>query len=226
MKKVLFFSLFLTQAFCMETTLLLIRHGETTWNKEQRMQGHTDMPLNEQGLMQAKRLAEMMRENHADIDLIYSSDLMRAYATAQETAKQLDLEIKTSALLREKNWGEAEGLFVVEKEALYAEGEEALKKTYPNHSERWKFSSIPGAETDYEVFKRMHEELSAIAKEHSGKKIAIFSHGRSIRMMMVKVLGTEEILGLPNCAVVHFSYVPENTEQPFQFVKVENMKSN
>ena len=89
-------------------TLLLVRHGETDWNAEGRLQGHTDRPLNDYGRTQARRLAEQL---HGDgIAAIYASDLVRARETAEILSERLGLPVLLDADLRERNWGSWEGL--------------------------------------------------------------------------------------------------------------------
>ncbi len=99
------FILICSTAYSFETKLLLIRHGETDWNVETRMQGHKDTSLNEKGLLQAKETAVRLYQNHADISAIYSSDLARAYSTALETATLFCLPITKNFFLREFNIG-------------------------------------------------------------------------------------------------------------------------
>jgi len=86
------------------TTLLLVRHGETDWNAEGRLQGHTDRPLNDFGRRQAAALAERLADD--DIDAVYASDLARARETAEILADRLGLAVVTDPDLRERNWGQ------------------------------------------------------------------------------------------------------------------------
>src|SRR3982751_4036515 len=90
------------------TDLILIRHGETDWNRELRFQGHIDVPLNDMGHEQARRLG--WRRADEPVQQIVSSDLMRAQQTAAPAARQLGLEVLTSAGLREQHFGAVEGM--------------------------------------------------------------------------------------------------------------------
>src|SRR3954471_7990952 len=90
------------------TTILLARHGETDWNLQRRVQGHSDTPLNETGRAQALALAETL--DGAELDAIYASDLERAYDTAQFVAQRKGLPVTPLPELRERNFGTWEGL--------------------------------------------------------------------------------------------------------------------
>src|SRR5919206_4482332 len=103
------------------TTLLLVRHGETDWNAEGRLQGHTDRPLNDVGRRQARELAERLAGEGADA--IYASDLARAKETAEIVGARLGLPVVIDADLREKNWGTWEGLTGDERVHVEFEGE-------------------------------------------------------------------------------------------------------
>ena len=90
------------------TTLLLARHGETDWNRELRIQGSSDIGLNDLGRAQAHALAQELE--HVELDAIYSSDLSRAQATAAAVAASHGLEVRLDARLRERSFGSWEGL--------------------------------------------------------------------------------------------------------------------
>ena len=90
------------------TTLLLARHGETDWNRELRIQGSSDIELNELGRRQARFLAQELTD--VDLDAIYSSDLSRAHATAAAVAATHGLSVKLDPWLRERSFGSWEGL--------------------------------------------------------------------------------------------------------------------
>jgi broad specificity phosphatase PhoE len=103
------------------TTLLLVRHGETDWNAEGRLQGHTDRPLSDYGRRQAQRLAEEL--DGEELDAIYSSDLARARETALIVGERLDLPVELDPDLREKDWGTWEGLTAIERDRVEFVGE-------------------------------------------------------------------------------------------------------
>src|SRR5438105_7468126 len=99
------------------TELLLIRHGETEWNRERRIQVHTDIRLSPGGSSQARQLA--LRLAHEPIQAVYSSDLARSRETAVPLAELLGLTLRTTPLLREVGFGAWEGLTVSEVEARW-----------------------------------------------------------------------------------------------------------
>ena len=162
------------------TTLLLVRHGETDWNAEGRLQGHTDRPLNERGRRQAAKLAEELAEQ--EIAALYSSDLARARQTAEIVAGRLGLPVVVYADLREKNWGTWEGLTAAERERVAFEGE-----TTEEHRER------------------TLRAVRRIADRHPGRRVAVVTHGGSLRRVQAAVLG----MALPvvdNCAIWAVAY--------------------
>lgn len=109
----------------------MVRHGQTEYNQENRIQGWLDIPLSERGREQAERVAEELKEMH--IDAIFSSDLSRAYETAREIAKFHSLEVVTTPRLREVDQGEWDGLTV-----------EQAQERYPDEYRSW-LSSPPTA---------------------------------------------------------------------------------
>ena len=92
------------------TTLLLIRHGETAWNKQGIKNGHSDIPLNKVGKKQADMVAGKMIHQYPEIEAIYASDLLRASETAKKIAFRYGLDVKEMSSLRERNFGAAEGM--------------------------------------------------------------------------------------------------------------------
>jgi broad specificity phosphatase PhoE len=156
-------------------TLLLVRHGETDWNAEGRLQGHTDRPLNEYGRRQARALAERLAGD--DISAVYASDLSRARETAEILAAPLGLPVVLEPGLRERNWGSWEGLTGSERDRVEYVGEAPEE-----HAER------------------VLAAVRAIADRHVGEKIVVVTHGGSLRRVQAATYG----MALPvveNCAV-------------------------
>jgi hypothetical protein len=109
------------------TELLLVRHGETDWNAEGRLQGHTDRPLSDYGRDQARQLADDLATEAFDV--IYASDLARARETAEIVAERLDVPVNVDPDLREKNWGTWEGLTSTERLDVELVGESTEEHT-------------------------------------------------------------------------------------------------
>lgn len=163
------------------TLLYLIRHGETDWNTQGRTQGcGNDLPLNERGLKEAKALS--LRFKNVPIDVLYSSDLKRAYQTASEISNVTGLCIHTTDRLREMNFGCFEGLT----------GEE-IRLKYANIITAWtskpRDAIIPDGETLVEVQKRMVSEVDEIINCHRGKNIIVVSHGMCLKVLLFSLLG-------------------------------------
>lgn len=226
-------ALILAQNETTKTTILLIRHGETDWNLEVRLQGSTDNPLNATGIAQAAQLSEKMLKYHPDISsTVYSSDLQRAMDTGIMTLNKFILAgiylnpLTTMSELREFDWGPLEGMVVSEKDKKYKEYIERIQIDYPLRKHRWNYPLAPeeGVESLNQLVERTKKAIYAIAIDHPGEKVAVFVHGRVINTLIIDLeeLETDNIPGLPNCAVVHFSYDPEDTK-PLQFVKIENL---
>ena len=155
------------------TTILLIRHGETAWNAVRRLQGHIDIPLNEEGERQAAALARALADEN--IDVIVASDLQRAMQTAQAVAGHYDgAQVRTDAQLRERCYGVFEGM-------LYAEIEQQYQTDYV----LWQARDIdavmpPGvrvAESFRQFYARSVAAISDWAERHPGQTLAIVAHG-------------------------------------------------
>ena len=222
MLKSAFFLFYFCTIFCFsnESTLLLIRHGQTDWNIDDRAQGHTNNPLNEKGITQAKNLAEKIESCHSDITAIYSSDLDRAFLTAQITAEKLHLSVEKRPQLRERDNGAAEGLTLKEEYILYGESEKILDQLYPHHRQRWSHTSIPEAETYNELLQRGKKALIEIAKKHPDEKIEIFAHGEILGIFITDLLGKEKLMHVPNCSITQITFNPDTPETPFKFIAI------
>ncbi len=153
------------------TEILLIRHGQTAWNKMKRLQGHSDIPLNEKGELQAIALGEALKQE--PLDAIFSSDMQRALRTAEEIARWHDLSVKVERDLRERCYGAFEGLSPEEIEERYPESHAAWHAADPDHV------FPPGeriAESPRQFFHRAIDALMRCADQHPGQKIAIIAH--------------------------------------------------
>ena len=161
------------------TTLLLARHGETDWNRELRIQGSSDIELNELGRKQARALAEELAG--VELDAIYSSDLSRARDTAEEVAAAKGLPIRLDARLRERHFGSWEGLT-----------REDVTERYPGERH--------DGESDEDVRARVLAAIDAITTAHPGEQVLVVSHGGALNSLWHHALG-ERIERWGNCAV-------------------------
>ena len=199
-------SLFTLHLFSKQTTLLLVRHGETDWNLQWKVQGQTDIPLNETGIKQAKEVGQMIIENHSDINAIYASDLTRAVQTANETAQYFGFKVKTSSSLREMNCGIAEGMKIKDKIKIYGEAFYSLDEKYKTRKERWEHSCVPGEETLNQLLNRARSELLKLAKKHLDEKVAVFAHSKTIGVVIADILDTKALPRIKNCSVYEIIY--------------------
>ena len=153
------------------TDILIIRHGQTAWNTQKRLQGHSDIPLNENGRLQAVTLAEILRDE--PLDAIFSSDLQRAYQTAYEIAKIHNLPVHQDRSFRERCYGICEGMKDGEIREAYPESYKAWYAADPDHF-------FPDGERKTESPRQFHHRaVNAIreaATRYPGKKIAIVTH--------------------------------------------------
>jgi broad specificity phosphatase PhoE len=167
------------------TTLLLARHGETDWNRELRIQGHSDVDLNEAGRAQARALAEELAG--VDLDAVYSSDLSRARETADIVAATKGLRVRIDPELREREYGSWEGLTREEIEQRFG--------THAHHD----------GETDAQVRERMVRAATRIVAAHPGENVLVVSHGGALNALWHHAFGAR--LGRwPNCAVYGLAF--------------------
>jgi probable phosphoglycerate mutase len=150
------------------TRVLALRHGETAWNVEQRIQGHFDIPLNPTGRWQAERLAAALAGE--GIAAVYSSDLQRALATASAVAQAAAAPLATEPALRERAFGRFEGVTFTE-----------IETRWPDEAVRWRRREPGfgpgGGETLETFYARCVQAAGALAARHPGQTIAIVAHG-------------------------------------------------
>ena len=158
----------------MEYLLFLFRHGETDWNREGRLQGHTDTPLNATGLAQAAALAERLRPHR--LDAVMSSDLARAWTTGRIVAEGLGVPLISEPGLREANIGEAEGLYWPEVKSRFGE----------TLTERWftdDDAAFPGGETGLETRSRGLAALRRFITGQPYRRVGVSTHGAMVRQL-------------------------------------------
>ncbi|MDR0934074.1 MAG: histidine phosphatase family protein [Burkholderiaceae bacterium] len=153
------------------TELLIIRHGQTEWNVARRLQGHSDIPLNEKGMEQALALADALREE--SFNAIYSSDLQRALKTAEAIAKWHNLPVTADAAFRERSYGVVEGLSREELKSRYPDDHAAWYSADPDH--RFPAGTRP-SESIRTLHNRAIDAIFRIAGQHAGEKIILVAH--------------------------------------------------
>jgi probable phosphoglycerate mutase len=154
------------------TEIALIRHGETDWNAAKRIQGHVDIPLNDEGRRQAAALSRRLQGER--LDALIASDLRRASQTAQAVAMRQALPVELDAGLRERCYGAFEGL-------IHSD----ILRQYPQAYADWQAREVdavfPAGERAAESVRQFHQRaIAAIlrhARRHQGKRIALFAHG-------------------------------------------------
>jgi len=180
------------------TKLCLIRHGETNWNAERRLQGHTDIPLNTKGLQQARQMAQALKTTKLLFDVLYTSDLQRAADTANAIVELFGVEARVDSALRERHFGALQGLTIQEASLLQPE-------IWQAHITRDLEHELEGGESIEQFALRVQNVLDKIQEQHSGKTILLVSHGGTLDMMYriasKQALRAERVASVPNASL-------------------------
>jgi 2,3-bisphosphoglycerate-dependent phosphoglycerate mutase len=186
------------------TQIVLIRHGETAWNAERRLQGHIDIGLNEEGLRQAAALAAALAGER--FDAIVASDLQRAHQTAQAVARVQGMALHSDPGLRERCYGGFEGL-------LYAE----IEARFPVEFAAWQAreidsvmpSGVRAAESFRQFYARSIHAILGWAERHPGQTLALVAHGGVLecayRAAMGLALETPRDFPVKNASINRFT---------------------
>jgi len=159
----------------------MIRHGETAWNAEGRVQGQTDVPLSATGEAQARALvAALAGERFA---ALYASDLTRVRQTAAPAARALGLEVRLDASLRERHYGKFETL-------TYAEARERHPADYARFRDKDPHYDFGSGESLLGFNARAIAGVAAIARRHAGETVLVFTHGGVLEMVHRHARGT------------------------------------
>jgi probable phosphoglycerate mutase len=173
----------------MASTVFLIRHGETDWNRDRRIQGQSDTPLNDTGREQARQLGRRLVEVH--FDFAFSSDLRRATETAAIIVERRPVPILTYRDLRERAFGEWEGGFT-----------EEISRRQPEQWAAWlrraRDVSPPGGESQVTVERRVTAALDSIVDRGQDRTMLVVSHGGAIQAALHFWFGVD-VRGLDNC---------------------------
>lgn len=186
------------------TTILLVRHGETAWNAERRLQGHLDIALNTEGVRQAAAVARALAGTR--IDAVVSSDLQRASQTAQAIAVSHQLPVQVDRALRERCYGGFEGL-------LYAE----IELRFPHEFAQWQAREVdavlPAGTNLGESFRQFYTRAVAAILERAarspGQTIVLVAHGGVLecayRCALGMALETPRTFSIPNASINRFT---------------------
>src|SRR5512143_258393 len=183
------------------TRICLIRHGETDWNAQKRIQGHTDIPLNATGRAQA--LAMAFNAAHQRFNAIYSSDLQRAVETARVLAQREDQEIRLMPQLRERHFGIFQGLTA-------AEGAVSRPAAYARYLARDPDYDFETGESLIAFAGRVAEAIAWLVRHHGGQTIAAVCHSGVLDVVYRRATGrpltTPRDFKIPNCALNWFRF--------------------
>ena len=190
------------------TRILAIRHGETAWNVDTRIQGQIDIPLNDHGCWQAQQLAKALVDE--DIDAIYASDLSRAFDTAQAVASTKQIPIEAHPQLRERHFGDFQG-----------HTWEDIQKQWPEDAEQWRvrhpeWTPKGGGESLVMLHARIAALVHDMASPHTGQQVLWVTHGGVLdilyRMATRQDLQAARTWGLRNTAINRLLWTPEGLQ--------------
>lgn len=179
------------------TRLCLVRHGETAWNAERRLQGHLDVPLNEVGRLQAEAAARSLAGQ--TFAAVYCSDLCRARETAAAAARTLALNLTIERDLRERHYGDFQGL-------TYDEARKRFPADYDRfHARDADFAFAGGGESLTAFAVRIRRVLSRVASAHPGEQALVVTHGGVLdiahRLTSGRPLEAKRDFTIPNAAL-------------------------
>jgi probable phosphoglycerate mutase len=187
------------------TRIIAVRHGETAWNVDARIQGQLDVGLNDTGRWQARRVGEALAGEK--ITAVYSSDLGRAHQTAQSISEVTGVAVVPEEGLRERSFGIFEGKTFDE-----------IHETWPDHAHNWR-KRIPeweppeGGESLIQLRERVTRTLQALAARHPGEQIVVVAHGGVLDAIYRVATGQEvnspRTWELPNGAINRLLWTPE-----------------
>ncbi|MCX8117394.1 MAG: histidine phosphatase family protein [Desulfobacterota bacterium] len=166
----------------MATSIYLVRHGQTAWNREEIFRGRTDVPLDETGLKQAELAGQYLSQRK--VDAIYSSPLQRAIQTAEKIARFHGLEVHPLKGLIDMSFGSWEG-----------HAHQEIKETDPETYRRWReephLARLPGGETLDQVRERAMAALEEVIQRHPGESLVLVSHRVVNKVLLCGILGID-----------------------------------
>jgi probable phosphoglycerate mutase len=187
------------------TRIIAIRHGETSWNAQSRIQGQRDVGLNDTGRWQAQRVGAALASE--EIKAVYSSDLGRAHQTAESIAAVTGVPVVPTEGLRERSFGMFEGKTFDE-----------IHQAWPEHAQNWR-RRIPewqppeGGESLLQLRERVRTTMEELAARHPGEQIVVVAHGGVLDTLYRIATGQEvnspRTWELPNGAINRLLWTPE-----------------
>jgi probable phosphoglycerate mutase len=175
--------------------IVVVRHGETQWNVASRIQGHRDSPLTAVGESQASAIAA--RLSAEKLDRLVSSDLGRAWRTAEAIAARTGHRITADPRFRERNYGVAEGLTYAEISERYPDVFARVRDTDPDYV-------VPGGESRRQLFERVRDAFESVARDSEGLSVAVVCHGGVLAALYRHVhaiaLGAQQAIAIPNAS--------------------------
>jgi probable phosphoglycerate mutase len=161
----------------LDTTIYIVRHGQTEWNLEGRLQGRLDSPLTDAGVKQAKQLAQRLQ--NIPFDSIYSSSSNRAFSTALHLRKDRKMEVNKSDHLMEMDFSTWQGIKWSKIQDLFPE-ELLLMNEHPDSFE----AKETKGETFHDMQRRLASFIDSILKQHAGQNILLVSHSITIKVLI------------------------------------------
>ncbi len=187
----------------MSVTILLMRHGETDWNRKKIFRGTHDIPLNENGEAQARQIAGVIASRK--VDAAYSSPLSRALETAKIALQAHGIGVTIHEGLKDINYGHWTGM-----------EEEAVAREWPDEYAQWvkepHRARPPGGDTLQDVFDRAFAAVESLVQEHDGQTIALFGH---------RVINKLQVLGMLSLGTERFNLVRQDNCCINEFVRTE-----
>ncbi|MGJ7608462.1 histidine phosphatase family protein [Variovorax sp. LT1R20] len=186
------------------TRLIAVRHGETAWNVDTRIQGQIDIGLNATGLWQAERAGQALADE--DIDVIYASDLARAWQTAEAIARPHGLTVQPEPRLRERAFGHLEGMSFAEIESMLPEDAKRWRERDPE------FEPV-GGESLLTFRDRVTRVAAELAARHPGQLVTLVAHG-GVMDVLYRAATRQELQAprtwqLGNAAINRMLWTPE-----------------
>ena len=179
------------------TRIILIRHGQTAWNRVERFRGRADVPLNDTGLAQAEATARRVAAQWQPV-AFYSSPLSRAVQTAEAMARRFDLPVQAHGGLIDIDYGQWQGLTPDEARERWPERVDAWYRTPET-------AQIPGGETLNDLRVRLIDAVRELAARHRGETIVLVGHTVANRAILLEALGLDNSrfwrLGQDTCAI-------------------------